>query len=152
MIGRTIGAYRIDAKLGQGGMGAVYKGLDLMLERPVAIKALRADIAASSFSRARGRQYRWPFSKSTAQQGMNARTRDRRPSGRRQTPAILSKLLDSIAQISGNNIWGHIPQLNLSHLQIGQKLTRIEAVVVNDGWSIAPVLQRLAKFGKRAEG
>ncbi|MEO0559562.1 MAG: protein kinase [Bacteroidota bacterium] len=47
MIGRVIGNYRIDAKLGQGGMGAVYKGLDLMLERPVAIKALRADIAAS---------------------------------------------------------------------------------------------------------
>ncbi len=46
MIGRVIGNYRIDALLGQGGMGAVYCGLDLMLDRPVAIKALRADVAS----------------------------------------------------------------------------------------------------------
>ena len=47
MIGRTIGGYRIESLLGQGGMGSVYRGTDLMLDRPVAVKALRADVAAS---------------------------------------------------------------------------------------------------------
>lgn len=46
MIGRVIGNYRIDALLGQGGMGAVYRGMDIMLERPVAIKALRSEVAS----------------------------------------------------------------------------------------------------------
>ena len=47
MIGRTIGNYRIESLLGSGGMGSVYRGLDVMLDRPVAVKALRADVAAS---------------------------------------------------------------------------------------------------------
>ena len=37
--------YRIDKLLGQGGMGAVYKGLDLTLSRDVAIKVMHEHIA-----------------------------------------------------------------------------------------------------------
>ena len=43
--GRLIhGRYRLDARLAQGGMGEVWKGWDIQLNRPVAIKALRSDI------------------------------------------------------------------------------------------------------------
>jgi predicted ATPase len=39
-LGRHIGHYRIDARLGRGGMGEVYRGHDTRLGRPVAIKLL----------------------------------------------------------------------------------------------------------------
>lgn len=40
-----IGAYRVDRELGRGGMGVVYLGHDLRLERHVAIKALPEEFA-----------------------------------------------------------------------------------------------------------
>jgi len=41
MIGRVVGQYKILESLGEGGMGSVYKAIDLMLDRPVAIKTVR---------------------------------------------------------------------------------------------------------------
>jgi serine/threonine-protein kinase len=35
------GRYRLDAKIGQGGMGVVYSGVDLVMRRPVAVKLVR---------------------------------------------------------------------------------------------------------------
>jgi serine/threonine protein kinase len=46
MIGRTIGTYKITGTIGSSGMGEVFVGEDLMLERQVAIKQLRPELAS----------------------------------------------------------------------------------------------------------
>ncbi len=48
MTGRVVGNYKLLECLGEGGMGSVYRGIDLMIEREVAIKVLRPELARQS--------------------------------------------------------------------------------------------------------
>ena len=54
-LGTQIGSYRIDAVLGRGGMGIVYRTMDTKLHRPVAIKFLSSEVADTQ-ARARFRR------------------------------------------------------------------------------------------------
>ena len=53
LIGETVGHYRIEARLGDGGMGSVYRATDLNLNRQIALKLMHAHIARNQEFRAR---------------------------------------------------------------------------------------------------
>ncbi|CAM3801445.1 protein kinase [Polaromonas hydrogenivorans] len=46
LVGRRVGAYLIGKRLGAGGVGEVFKGVDVMLKREVAIKVLHPEFAS----------------------------------------------------------------------------------------------------------
>ena len=48
-VGTTLdGKYRLDTFLGRGGMGSIYRGTHLMLDKPVAVKLINPDLVTST--------------------------------------------------------------------------------------------------------
>ena len=43
--GVTFAGYRIEEEIGRGGMGVVYRALDVRLERPIALKLIAPELA-----------------------------------------------------------------------------------------------------------
>ena len=54
--GRTYGRYRVERRLGQGGMGEVFAATDTTLNRPAAVKLVSGPLAADPEFRTRFRQ------------------------------------------------------------------------------------------------
>jgi serine/threonine-protein kinase len=63
MLGRTLSHYRIEDKIGAGGMGEVYRARDEHLERDVAIKVLPSGTLADEHARKRFRKEAHALSK-----------------------------------------------------------------------------------------
>lgn len=55
-LGQLLAHYRIDRKIGEGGMGAVFEAEDTRLDRKVALKVLPEEMAASPDRLARFRR------------------------------------------------------------------------------------------------
>jgi eukaryotic-like serine/threonine-protein kinase len=47
-IGRVLGGFRVEAHIGAGGMGVVYRGIQLSVNRPVAIKFIQSAIGSEA--------------------------------------------------------------------------------------------------------
>jgi serine/threonine protein kinase len=56
LIGQTIGNYRVEALLGAGGMGQVFRARHIHLDRPVALKVMHANLSHDPGFQARFRQ------------------------------------------------------------------------------------------------
>ncbi len=53
MIGRVVaGRYRLEARLGEGGMGIVYRARHVLIDRVVALKLIRPDLRGETHLRA----------------------------------------------------------------------------------------------------
>jgi len=83
MIGQSLGHYRIREKIGEGGMGVVYRAHDSRLTRDVALKVLPDAVASDAKSMAR-----FEREACTAPTGMETSTSTpNRPAARRSRDA-----------------------------------------------------------------
>lgn len=84
-------SYRIDAPLARGGMGALYRGTHLRLERPVAIKVLASAFAGSDTARRRFRREARALARLRSEHVVDVLDVLEAPDGR---PVLITELLE----------------------------------------------------------
>ncbi len=77
MIGKHFGPYKLEAKIGEGGMGVVYRAVDTELDRPVAIKMVHASTVG-------------PGTDSESDESVARFLREAKAASRLQHPAIMT--------------------------------------------------------------
>jgi hypothetical protein len=116
-VGHRIGGYQVQAALGAGGMGIVYRALDMKLNRPVAIKLLSDDLAdAAARRRSRRRRQR-------RRQPGGARGQDesylRHADHRRRHATSTCGMSGLISSISTRSVYGMSASANRTFMCLG---------------------------------
>ena len=112
MIGTTLEHYRIIAKLGEGGMGEVYRARDTRLQPDIAIKVLPAHVANDP-ERLRRFQHRSgkPLPGPPVRDAVRVAWPRLAPDGKR---VAFSQLADPNSRASVSDIWVHDLERNIS--------------------------------------